>query len=660
MQTTNRTRSKIISDLVKVTQSNGFLIALSSIMQKESFMDISDNNATQIDPQDETTFNEIAFLIGLMVQNKDYISNATDKINAKDVIETKKRIKKLLRELHYTYIPNITSKDSINSPEMSIESIFYSESGAYDFQFIDHIGKLYRYDTEWLKQNKSFDLCVVARIFIAILAKINHSYFIANQSNTTQLDLNNPTKVINLFLIQPEEILTIAADDGIPITLDEVNTFFNIFGYTGQEQYCNFTDPSSQNIIYERPLIKTNLGYFVSSTILLAKAIFLFPYYAAMGDDSYRSTFSQNIGKALEDTTREYIEKVFGKNNTYESAILYQGKQRVTDIDVLAYCDSTAIIIQNKNKKLTVTSKSGNQETIKQDFQKSIQDPYEQGVKAAKILLQTDNYKLQQDNTIIKQRKINRAYIICVNGDYYPGNKHAERCQLKIQKHFVPIQMSIFDLEITTDYLRDPYDFLFYLERRTSDYRNLGTNNEVNYLSFYLTQDLLMPNDADFLSLSDDLELILRKEYYYNKLFSHKDICYSSSIERRLPSEYMSLLDEISHINCNSPEKTDIIFAMRYFSSDLANDIINNIKRMKCQIELGKPISDFSVKTQAYRNTKRIGLTCVACNNQNRLTYYMAELSTKHKDEWTDIDEWVAIGFSKIENTWKISCLMMT
>ncbi len=659
MQTSNKTRSKIINDLTKIAQSDGFLIVLSSIMQEESFMDISNNDVTQINPQDETTFNEIAFLIGLMIQNKNYTSNAIAKIDTREIIKVKKQIKKLLQKLHYTYIPDIRNKNLIDNPEINIESIFYSESGAYDLQFIEHIEKLYRYDMEWLKQNKSFDTYAIAQIFMAILTKINHSCYIASQGITTQLDLTDPTKAINLFLVQPTEIPAITSDNGAPITPDEVNIFFDMFGYAKQEQYCNFSDPSSQNIIYERPLIKTNNGYFVSSPILLAKAIFLFPYYAAMKNDSYRPIFSQNIGKALEDTTREYIEKIFGKNNTYESVILYQGKRRVTDIDVLAYCDSTAIIIQNKNKKLTAASKSGNPETIKQDFQKSIQDPYEQGVKAAKIL-QTESYKLLQNNTIIKPRKINRAYIICVNGDYYPGNKHAERCQLKIQEHFPPIQMSIFDLEMTTDYLRNPYDFLFYLERRTSDYENLGTNNEINYLSFYLTHDLLIPNNTDFLALSDDLESVLRKEYYYNKLFLHNDICYSSSIERRLPSEYMDLLNEIGHIDCNSPEKTDIIFAMHYFPSDLAKDIINNIKRMKCQIELGRPISDFSVKTQTYRNTKKIGLACVACNNQNMLTYYMAKLSQKHKDEWTDIDKCIAIGFSKIENTWKISYLMMT
>lgn len=662
MPIANKKRSKIIGELTKITQSDGFLIVLSDIMQEESFMDVSSTDLISADPQEETTFNEIAFIVGLMIQNKNYMSNATTEIGAKEIIKTKKQIKKLLKELHYTYGLDRNNEDIlIDSPEINIESAFYSESGAYDFQFISHIDKLYRYDREWLKQNKSFDTSIIARIFIAILTKINRSYFIASQSNTDKLDLADQTKAINLFLVSPSEVLKIVnTQEDNPISLSEINTFFSIFSYSNQGQYSTFASPSSQNIIYERPIIKTRSGYFITSTILLAKAIFSFPYYAAIKDNLYRPIFSQNIGKALEDTTREYIENVFGKNNTYESVILYQGKQRVTDIDVLAYCDSTAIIIQNKNKKLTVASKEGDMKAIQQDFQKSIQEPYEQGVRAAKILLQNQDYKLQQDNIAIKKHNITRVYILCVNGDYYPGNKHAERCQLKVQENFLPIQMSIFDLEITTDYLRNPYDFLFYLERRTTDYRNLVTNNEINYLSLYLTQDLLMPNDADFLLIGDDSEEILRKEYYINKLFFDKDICYSSSIERRLPTEYMSLLNEISHVNCDNPEKTNIIFAMRYFSSDLADDVINNIKRIKCQIEIGRPISDFTIKTNVYRNTEKIGLTCIACNNKNELLYNMAKISQKHKSEDPNVNKWIAIGFSKINNSWEISCLMVT
>ena len=231
----------------------------------------------------------------------------------------------------------------------------------------------------------------------------------------------------------------------------------------------------------------------------LPKAIYDSPYYWMIEDEQYRDTALRNRGDATESITHDLLSPVFGYGRVFRGVKVGKGKAALTDIDVLAVSGDKAVIVQCKSKKLTIDARRGEGRALRADFTKAAQDAYDQAITARKALLD-GGYRFSDATgaAISLPHKIDEVYILCLTGDHYPAVMTQARVYLKrqdVDPH--PILLSIFDLDLVCYYLRDRFDFLYYLRQRSAHAMYFMADSEISLIGFHLKHKLYPDESYD-------------------------------------------------------------------------------------------------------------------------------------------------------------------
>lgn len=507
-------KGEILERLNEITKSYSFLYILGRIIIRDftGSIDIlfSHNNMEHLNHR------EFAFLMGLWLKNVD-ISNHFD---TETEIKVFNEVYHLMDQLHKTFIEHFVfdsqkkydSYEHFANGKAFQETMFYSGTGAYDNQYRDLVTLKYKYDKNWFKKSKSFEIESLPKFYDNIKNvlqnKLNKRKFTKNLSDREQ--------IISLLCLSKKEII------------EENNDFENILDCLkvdiNESNNEKFNDLGDFNIYNEKPIIKIDKNiYFIPSAFALSESIYESPFYWMLNDKEYQSTALKNRGDVAEEITSKLLEPVFGINNVYQNVIINKNKnEQISDIDILAVYQNKAIIFQVKSKKLTALSKNGDFDSIKKDFKKAVQDAYEQGVICKKCLINHQDYKFpfQDVNFINKINKIHEYNIVTIVLDDYPAITHQVHILLGNKTEELPVAINIFDLELVAKYLPKPGNFIDYISRRTKYSKLYKADNEMAYLGFHLDRGLTK-HEADYAVLDYTwAQLIDRK--YYNELYKEK------------------------------------------------------------------------------------------------------------------------------------------
>lgn len=154
------TKVQIFDRLDEITSDNNFIYVLSAIVLKDfcgTLSELASKNA-----RERLNNKEVKFLMGLWVKNwNKKIETESDELKVLDEVYS------LMEQLHYTFIPDlskmlenpsVSSFDFFNNGLMFQESMFYSGTGAYDYQYTKWVTEKYKYDRDWLYRSKSIKL----------------------------------------------------------------------------------------------------------------------------------------------------------------------------------------------------------------------------------------------------------------------------------------------------------------------------------------------------------------------------------------------------------------------------------------------------------------------------------------------------------------------
>jgi hypothetical protein len=405
-----------------------------------------------------------------------------------------------------------------------VEPMFYAGDGVYDFQYLEYLDAKYKYDQDWLLRNKGFDITTTQAIVDTIkkvsiekaqkvlplsikdvfpvaaakarkklknklskeeIDEIEREQLIAasfyryvNLFPDPEIISNDSVEGWKLFYQNLLELFIITPSGLTHIDRKLVNHFFDNFSFTPIANK-DYEGPGYYNILNSRPLIKLEgERYMLPIGYLLPEAIYENPFYWMLEDKTYRNNLSKHRGDVGEEIAYELLSKVFGIENTYRSVLVKSKKGELeTDIDVLCLLGNKALCVQVKSKKLTLNAKRGDFEQLLKDFKGAIQDAYDQGlVSRNAILKQTAKFVNSAGDEIRLPDGINEVYIMGLTTENYPALAHQVHMMLskKTEDPF-PLFVSSFDLELLVHYLKDPYDFLYYVRQRTRllEYFNL-------------------------------------------------------------------------------------------------------------------------------------------------------------------------------------------
>jgi hypothetical protein len=382
------------------------------------------------------------------------------------------------------------------------EPILYSGESAYSFQFRDLAVPKYKADDDWLKKHKGFriaDARDVVRSFMTLqnehLTKVVHD-----------LKGTAPEErwVLDGFSVKALELANHAGH-----AVDTVENVLVAFTNPEGEINAGFKSVHDFNSVSAKPLLKLNNSFVLFEQYSLVHALYDSPFYWMCEDTSYKDVALEHRGDFAEEFVRQRFERVFGADRVFRGIKIIDAKKRdFTDIDVLALFANRAIVVQAKSKKLTLQARRGGDADIRVDFQKAVQNAYDQGFKAATALTSPGHDFVDSSGKKLTLPFIKEVIIVTVVSDHYPAlTFQAEELLQTVVNDAIlaPIVTDIFAIDAMTEMLESPLWLTSYIHRRSGYSGKLRVPDELTALSYHLKSNLWLDDNYDLVSLSDDI-----------------------------------------------------------------------------------------------------------------------------------------------------------
>jgi hypothetical protein len=359
------------------------------------------------------------------------------------------------------------------------------------------------------------------------------------------------------------------------------------------------------------------------------EALYETPFFWFNGDKDYKSIAMKHRGDFAEEFSSEALKRVFGKDNVFLNVDIYDSKKaKAGEIDVLVVFADRAIVLQAKSKKLTINSRKGNDNSLKDDFKKAIQDAYDQAFLCAKLLSETSHKLIDsRGNELDIGREYKDIYLFCVVSDRYPALAFQSKQFLRVQESEIiryPFVMDIFLVDVMTEMLQLPLHFLNYVNRRVRYDEKILSANELAILSYHLKYNLWLEEQNEMIHISDevsaDLDVaMLSRRCNIPGLDTPEGILTNY---RNTPFE--QIIRDIN--NLEYPAAIDLGFVLLSLSGETVASINNGIFKLR---ELGRNDARSHNMTLVISDTGE-GLT-IHCNDDHE-SVAMTQLEKHCKD----------------------------
>jgi SEC-C motif-containing protein/nuclease-like protein len=509
-----RPEDEILADLASVCTSCGYAHAVAYFSFRDNVVgfsgELTGKDLQHLYSPDRLIRNEISTLIGLMVKKPvDYELPTPAAMRA--YID---RTESLLAELHQALLvpakQHIAELASGKTPALPFghgsmlrEPMFYGAESAFSFQYRDFSVRKYQSDDPWLIRIKRFSIGA-ARDVVRTVALLQHEKMAAAVKSMRDSHSDEWT-LLPAFTFSAAEVAAASQLD-LP-TVDAVLAAFTLDPDGRNERFESLND---FNAIAATPLLRFGENLILFQQYNLVEALYESPYYWMADDSDYAATAFQHRGNFTEDFCRERLERVFGKDHVYSDVRLLETKATtISDIDVLVVFGDRALVLQAKSKRLTIKARKGNDGQVREDFKKSVQDAYEQGLACATILRNTQNVRARPSDsrTVRLPPAFKEIYIMCVVSDHYPALAFQAREFLKYNSDDVvrpPFVLDVFALDAIAEFLHSPLRFLSYVNRRVNNAESVLASNEMVILGYHLARNLWVEKGLDSLFLADD------------------------------------------------------------------------------------------------------------------------------------------------------------
>ena len=382
----------ILKQINTLAHKRGFIYALLLIIRRDQTVHLSEYGT--INSHDRLITEEIGLLLRYWIENNNDPWMVPDSLN--ELSSMKHEAISLMDELHHSYlklsdsnfVPEAIPQSSDEAKDYLEklfplnrriqEAVFYSGDSLYDFEYTDYLPVKYKYDLDWLKENKGFkpdEVIVLVQTIKKVLTEKNNS--IPGLDDNTRMMLEHPTEesegdFLNDFieyssfftqeLFDPNvgrrhcamegfckkilNIFSITANDiaGLSGSLEYLNNFSFDLSVPYNEEYQG---PGYFNILHTKPLLKYGDNkYLIPLVYWLSMSAYEVPYYWLMADPDYEKTAGNHRGQASEEIAFNILSPVFGENLYQDIIIRGAAKKHKTDIDLLAVVGSVALCFQ--------------------------------------------------------------------------------------------------------------------------------------------------------------------------------------------------------------------------------------------------------------------------------------------------------------------------
>ena len=387
-----RTEREIFQELAAMCTSQGYSHAIAHLCFRDNIVryagEMTAEDMAHMSSMKRLSRTEISTLIGLMVKSPIDFTMPSPQVMQEYITRTDD----LLAELHQVMSLEAFQTqdwkkivDEGGSPfqqgQAYREPIFYGGESAYLFQYLDLAGRKYAADDHWMERCKGFTIST-AQSIVRAAGRVQSERLQARLDAMRQLPPSEWT-------ILPAHIFTaaeVAQQSGIDVR--DVERVLESFALPVGETNQGFAALDDFNVANTLPLLRVNQSDFLLfQGYSLVEALYEAPFYWMSADKAYRATAMGNRGRFAEAFSADRLQRVFGASRVHTNVDIYESKGRkLGEVDVLVIFANRAIVLQAKSKRLTLEARKGNDQVIKDDFKKSVQDSYDQGRLCASAL----------------------------------------------------------------------------------------------------------------------------------------------------------------------------------------------------------------------------------------------------------------------------------
>ena len=639
----HRSKYEIINDIEALTLQPGFLNVLTILCCRDLLVDTAEV-ATR-NWHGSLSYQELALLCGLLVKHTFGMRHRSADAVALQV----SNVDELFAELHHAYMPpplNNFETPTATAPtqlhrrdrtsgqygmgDFFTESFFYAGSGAYDFQYLDLAARRYEADDQWIVQERGFSIetaCAIASQLKSLFeARLQEPKSIANFADACDHRLD-------LFSFHPREItvstpaIVDAFLDAFSLEPGNANPDFNIYG--------------DYNAFEARPIIRLDDGrHLLLVHFLLAQSIYESPFYWMSADSVYRDTAFVNRGRATTAIAHEMLARVFGDKRVFRDVRVMRNKREtVTDIDILAFVGNKAVVIQAKSKKLTLLARRGSEDRLRADFKAAIQDGYDQAVTCRRALLDRNHTLLTGAGDELRlEESLDEVYLGCVTSDNYPGlSLQTTHLLEKTEGDPTPIAISLFDLDVLTFYVKDPFDFVYYQRQRAATADHFIADNELVLLAHHLS-GLLRRNAGYDISLVD-ASCAQWIDSDFPAAHGHAPVEASATKVKRWENKTFKLLLDCLK-NSGIPGFTDAVFMLLGLSPGAADQLSTLIESTTRETAADGKRHSFGLSLGP-GNDQGLSFVCMTDTEELAKDVFAYGVLKKHQ---LQADQWLSLG----------------
>lgn len=513
-----RDEDDIFKELEELCCSAGYIHAVAYFCWRDNFIKFAGDKVTEKDVEHQYSHkkllrSEISTIIGLMAKG-DIDTGIPEPQTLKNYVD---KTETLLHEMHmslqkpwmaaFEAMARNPSKanriDPFSTAEGLREPIFYGGESAYNFQYEELALKKYRADDDWIKSRFGFTIeeaCIVVRK----LGDLQMQKLLGLRKAILKLHPDQWTFLPGFVFVANE----LEGPTGLP--LEKIKRILTAFTIDLKKANASFSSLSAFNETNAAPIIKTIDGssYILLQHYSLLEALYEAPFFWMTGDKTYATTASKSRGAFAEGFLADRLKHVFGIKHVFQNVDIYRGKDRVCEADVLVVYGDRAIVVQAKSKRLTIEARKGNDLQLKDDFKKAIHDAYDQALLCSEALLDEKFRFVSPSGDVVDfPRRPTKIFPVCAVSDHFPALAAQARQFLKIiATKYVqpPIITDVFFLDVLTEILQTPLQFLNYLALRAKFDKQLLVSQEITTLGYHLRHNLWFEEKYNMVNLGDD------------------------------------------------------------------------------------------------------------------------------------------------------------
>ncbi|MGY0618216.1 SEC-C metal-binding domain-containing protein [Lysobacter sp. A378] len=509
-----RPEAEILAELEAVCAQHGYVHTLAYLCFRDNMIFYSEALTEQdmhvMHNPERLSRTEISTLIGLMLKSPIDWALPPPHVQQRYVEDSVR----LLGELHCALSAAFSLKDVIaglergekvnpfESGAVLREPIFYGAESAYTFQYLDLAARRYAADAAWLQNNVGFTIEQACAVAVAI-DRVNVQRFERLRDELMDLHPDQWT-MLPAFSVTPSEVATSSGLD--PELVERILLAFTVPEGELNERFVGLQD---FNVVAAKPLLRRPTGEFVClQNYALSESIYESPFFWMLPDKTYQPTRDKHRGEFTENFVAERLAAVFGADRVLTNVDIWQGKTKAGEIDVLVLWADRAIIVQAKSKRLTIEARKGNDQILRDDFKKSIQDAYDQGLDCAQFLGAPGYRFARVDGTDVElPEEVTEIFMFCVVSDHYPALSFQTRQFLKTRE--VPsvraaLVTDVFLIDVLTELLPTPLYFLSFISRRARYAEQLLAAQELTILGYHLKKNLWFEEKLAMVQIAED------------------------------------------------------------------------------------------------------------------------------------------------------------